>query len=252
MYSKEIIQLATQLKESDLNLSQISRQMGIDRATIREWFSENKRYAAKNSNSKNNDFFDRFEENKEVRKAYYYLLGQYLGDGHISRNSRTYRIRISATKKYSDIIEEIKNAIRLVLPSNKIYEIHSKGCVVITSNSNHLPEIFPHCGDGKKHERLIELREWQMKHLDENSKYLARGLFHSDGCFYNKNNRKWYVFSNCSSDIHEIFQHCLKVNNIHYNQTQNKPRINQTISWNTLIYRKAEIDKAYEFLGEKS
>ena len=252
MYSNEIIQLAKKLKELGLNLNQISNKIAVSRATLREWFSENKKYVSKNTMSRDNDFFNRFEESDNVRQAYYYILGQYFGDGCVSKNGRAFSLRISATKKYSKIIDEIEKAMKIVLPNNKVYKSKSgENCLVVTVNSKHLPEIFPHCGNGKKHERKIELTEWQLKYFEENSKWLARGLFHSDGCLYSKNDRKWYVFSNCSTDIHNIYQRCLQFNSIYYNYSNKQRSVNESASWNTLIYRKNEIEKAYAFLGEK-
>lgn len=256
MYDNKAIETAKKLKDSGYNLSQISNQIGVSRSTLRDWFSEGKRYIPKKAECRNDDFFRRFEDSKEVREAYYYILGQYLGDGCISPNSRTYRLRISATIKYANIITTIKKSLQLILPHNSIYETVSNGCTAVTINSNSLPEIFPQHGIGRKHEREIKLVEWQLKYLEENSKHLARGLFHSDGCRYafSKDNldRCFYSFVNCSTDIHQIYQECLKLNNILFTVNDKVIKQGNSPAWSTLIYRKSEVDKAFAFLGEKS
>lgn len=203
------------------------------------------------STTKNNDFFERFESSSEIRRAYYYLLGQYLGDGHISKNSRTMALRISATSKYQGIIREIMESMELILPCNKVYISNKTGCKSVTINSNHLPILFPQHGEGAKHTRKIELVEWQVKYLEENSKYLARGLFHSDGSYYG-NDRKFYNFTNCSLDIHIIYQKCLELNDVEFRFNSKKVSEKHSPAWVTVMYRKSEVDKAYQFLGEKT
>lgn len=252
MHSKETKNKATELNNSGLNISQISKMIGVDRSTIREWFAETKRYIKTKPINDEANFFERFESCSDLRAAYYYLLGQYLGDGSISRNSRTYALRIFATDKYVNIIDEIVNSMLMVLPCNRVYVTDKKGCKVVTINSNILPKLFPQHGIGKKHTRKIELTEWQLKYLDENSKYLARGLFQSDGCRYKLEYGNAYNFSNVSIDIHEIFQKCLLLNGIYYTFNESKARGNSSSIWNTNIYRKLEVEKAYAFLGEKS
>ena len=57
MHTKETIESARELKGNGLNLSQISRELGVSRSTLREWFSENKRYVRKNKPRTDDDFF---------------------------------------------------------------------------------------------------------------------------------------------------------------------------------------------------
>lgn len=252
MHSSETRTKATELKNSGLNISQISKTLGVDRSTIRDWLAETKRYTSTTQINNHADFFEKFESCSNLRAAYYYLLGQYLGDGYISRNGRTYALRIFSDNEYAGIIEEIHNAMLIVLPCNRVYITNKTGCKVVTINSNALPTIFPQHGVGKKHSRKIELTGWQSKYLDENSKNLARGLFQSDGCRYKLEYGYAYNFSNVSTDIQNIFQKCLMINGIHYTCTKSKARGNSSIIWNTNIYRKFDVENAYAFLGEKS
>ena len=84
------------------------------------------------------------------------------------------------------------------------------------------PYAFPQHGKGKKHERPIELTDWQLKITHEYPRELIRGLIHSDGCrTINRfcvdlpvgGRRQYeyvrYFFSNLSADIRGIFvAHC--------------------------------------------
>jgi Helix-turn-helix domain len=70
--------------------------------------------------------------------------------------------------------------------------------------------MFPQHGPGKKHERPIELAEWQWGLVRERPDLLLRGLLHSDGCrFINTGRGGWahprYSFMNRSADIRAIF-----------------------------------------------
>jgi hypothetical protein len=48
---------------------------------------------------------------------YAYLLGVYLGDGHISRGARTYCLRFFLDGAYPGIVEACCNALAAVRPS---------------------------------------------------------------------------------------------------------------------------------------
>ncbi|HSV37444.1 MAG TPA: hypothetical protein VLI04_01675 [Nocardioidaceae bacterium] len=50
------------------------------------------------------------------------------------------------------------------------------------SNWKHWPCLFPQHGPGRKHERSLELTEWQRQIIQEHPAAFLRGLFHSDGC----------------------------------------------------------------------
>ena len=53
--------------------------------------------------------------------AYAYLLGVYLGDGHISPQPReVYRLLVSCDAAYPGLIDETADAMRRVLPANKV------------------------------------------------------------------------------------------------------------------------------------
>ena len=81
---------------------------------------------------------------------------------------------------------------------------------------------FPQHGPGRKHERRIELTDWQLELTRAHPGALVRGLIHSDGCrTVNRFTTRLpsgrvkeyayprYFFSNESADIRAIFcDHC--------------------------------------------
>jgi hypothetical protein len=88
-----------------------------------------------------------------------------------------------------------------------------RGCTDVKSTSKHWPCLFPQHGPGRKHERKIELADWQRAIAARYPDHLARGLIHSDGCRFTnrvrrplKDGDKWYeypryMFKNESADI---------------------------------------------------
>jgi hypothetical protein len=52
--------------------------------------------------------------------AYSYLLGMYLGDGHLTQFARTLRLQVYLASGYPGIIGECVRAIRRVMPLNRV------------------------------------------------------------------------------------------------------------------------------------
>jgi len=149
-----------------------------------------------------------------LRQApYTYLLGLYLGDGCLAAHPRdVYRLRISCASAYPELIRRCEQAITEVLPV-KVNRVRRQGCFEVYSFSKHWPCLFPQHGPGRKHERKIELTEWQQALVDLDPRPLLRGLLHSDGCrvlnWVNGTPYPWvngtpyprYHFSNVSKEI---------------------------------------------------
>jgi len=153
----------------------------------------------------------------EPAGEYAYLLGLYLGDGHIvhpgGRSKAVWRLSVSCADDWPGLVRECARAMRAVRPDNRVALRQRQGCVEVSSLSRHWPCLFPQHGPGKKHDRLIELADWQQVIVDEYPGDFARGLFHSDGYRgMNRVRRRWgdrdqwfeyprYLFSNKSEDI---------------------------------------------------
>ena len=202
-------------------------------------------------------FYNNLRDNLEYRSAYYYILGQYLGDGCISetKNKRTLKLRIACCDKYPGIISELTEKFNIVFPANSVIKIKNLGCFEIAVYNKFLPSIFPQHGSGEKHNRKIELSELQEKYICY--KELARGLFHSDGSYYPTKDKSgkihhFYNFTNCSEDIHNIFKRCLESENIYSRRNIKTIDKCYTPAWVTTISRTAQVELAYNFLGHKT
>ncbi|WP_329216279.1 helix-turn-helix domain-containing protein [Streptomyces sp. NBC_01485] len=151
--------------------------------------------------------------------AYSYLLGLYLGDGHISHYSehRVPNLMITCTESWSGLMDECERAMRAVFPDNSVCRVRRTGCRNVKVYSKHLHCLFPQHGPGKKHERLIALDPWQQAVVDAHPWEFIRGLIHSDGCRITNwttrmvaGERKRYeypryFFANKSDDIRRLF-----------------------------------------------
>jgi hypothetical protein len=194
------------LAAEGLNNFEIARRTGIPRGTIRVW------RAGRLPN------FERTPATCTVcagnplalpQVPYTYLLGLYLGDGSLAAHPRgVYRLRITCANRYPELIRSCERAMGEVLP-NKVYRVAKVGCCDVSSYSKHWPCLFPQHGPGRKHERRIELTEWQQDLVDLDPRPLLRGLLHSDGCrvlnWVNGTPYPRYHFSNHSPDIRAIF-----------------------------------------------
>ncbi|MFD7401309.1 helix-turn-helix domain-containing protein [Streptomyces sp. NPDC059866] len=155
--------------------------------------------------------------------AYSYLLGLYLGDGHISHYSghRVPNLMIACTESWPGLMDDCEKAMSTVFPHNSVCRVRKTGCRNVKVYSKHLPCLFPQHGPGKKHERRILLEPWQQEIVDAHPWDFIRGLIHSDGCRITNwttrmvgGERKRYeypryFFSNKSDDIRRLFTDAL-------------------------------------------
>jgi hypothetical protein len=115
--------------------------------------------------------------------AYAYLLGLYLGDGHIARNKRgVYVLSIFQDNAYRGLIEECRTVIEAVKPRARPHLSAKPGCTAVQAYSTHWPCLFPQHGPGVKSKRPIILEDWQRELVEIDPRPFLRGLFFSDGC----------------------------------------------------------------------
>jgi hypothetical protein len=187
------------------------------------------------------------------RGAYLYLLGQYLGDGCISRMRRTWVLRIATCNAYPDIRDEVVAAIN-ALVDNPVHFVTRDGCTSVQTITKQWLHLFPQHGPGRKHERPILLEPWQVEMVDADPRPLIRGLIHSDGC----RTTNWttrtvggttkryeyprYFFSNRSDDIRAIFTGALDRLGIAWRQNQ---------PWSISVARRDAVAALDRFVGPK-
>src|SRR3954471_24918878 len=92
-----------QLVKLGFNDREISRRTGIPRGTVRDW-RRGRRPNFDRIHFAHGRHTDGVRLRVNQEEAYAYLLGLYLGDGHITRMQRTYRLRICLDSAYPGIV----------------------------------------------------------------------------------------------------------------------------------------------------
>ena len=114
--------------------------------------------------------------------SYAYLLGLYLGDGHITRGPRdVYVLAIACSDDWPGLMAAARQAMSAVMPTSSVSFARQTGCTMVKSYSKHWTCLFLQHGPGRKHQRKIQLEQWQDAIVREFPGEFARGLFHSDG-----------------------------------------------------------------------
>jgi hypothetical protein len=204
------------LANAGLSDYEIGRRLGITRSTVNNWRRR------KGWPSKQPPECTRFIVRDP--STYVYLLGVYLGDGHlVSTGQRAWRLGVYCDGRYVSVLAEIRCAIQACSPGvNVCLNKASENGVGLFASSPIWRSAFPQHGPGRKHERPIELEPWQRNITHAHPEMLLRGLIHSDGCrCINRFRTKLpsgriaqyeyprYFFSNLSTDIKRIFcEHC--------------------------------------------
>lgn len=174
MHSDLVRNQALTLLESGQSLSDVSRDLGVSRAALREWHHGKPRRMQPHGCPRCSDI-------ALDTSAYSALLGYYLGDGHISPVRSYYALRISCDSALPGIVDDVEATIHAVRPSGKVFRVSAPGTQVVHSNWKHWPCLFPQHGPGRKHMRAIVLHDWQCDIVLEHPAEFLRGLFHSDG-----------------------------------------------------------------------
>jgi hypothetical protein len=217
MYPANTVDLAKLLSSLGILDRENAAICGVSVGAIRHWRAGNRR-ADPSITRQSPPICPRCHGRALNAEAYAYLLGLYLGDGHITRSRRTHVLWLACSDAWPGLLAQAKRTVSLVMPSSRVFCASPRGvaCTYVKSVSKHWTCLFPQHGPGRKHERKIELEPWQQEIVDSYPGDFARGLFHSDGCrLINrvrrpvKNGDRWYeypryLFVNRSADIHRL------------------------------------------------
>ncbi|MFU8853464.1 helix-turn-helix domain-containing protein [Micromonospora sp. SL1-18] len=215
MYPPEIRARARRLYLAGATVAEAARAVGVSYPTVRHWCKIQPE--PRQQGTALRCFRCRPEvDNLTDPAAYAYLLGLYLGDGHLVMSARVPVLRISCSNTWPGLIDACDQAMRAVL-ATKVQRVQQQGCVNVQSYGNHWPCLLPQHGPGMKHKRPIVLADWQRGIVAAHPGDLLRGLFHSDGCRFSNRVRvrgkeyvyPRYMFTNKSTDIMGLCQSSL-------------------------------------------
>lgn len=217
-----------------LNDCAIARLTGVPRTTVRDW-RRAERWAQQPQRCGTLD---------SDSCALCYLVHHHRG---------VYRLTVTLDAKYPSIVSECREAIEAVMPRGRVgIQFRFGGtCAWVSNSSKQWPCLLPQHGQGKKHERRIELAPWQQKVIDVHGKPFLRGLIHSDGCRSTNTVRHGsrtyayprYTFSNRSDDIRQIFCDTCDLLGVEWRVMN---------AWNISVARRASVALLDEFIGPKT
>lgn len=260
MYDRQTVERVLALSREGHIDREISRICDIPMSTIGHWRRGERRRSPDPANPVTHD--RRFKRDcprcfdRELPlAAYAYLLGLYLGDGHITHARRgVLRLAIYCCDGWPGLMDAAEAALAAVMPGSIVGRRQRRGCTAVGSTSKHWACLFPQHGPGPKHKRKIALEAWQQEIVAEFSEEFIRGLIHSDGCRGinrvrrpGKDGDRWYeypryFFSNASDDIRDLFTEALDRLGIAWKQANTR-----IIS----VARKEAVARLDEFVGPR-
>lgn len=260
MHDEEIVQRARTLMEAGLTVREVAQTCGISTAAVRKWrYGTRRRTPDPSAPGRHDGRIKRdcprcFARSLD-RQSYAYLLGLYLGDGHIVATSKgCYRLTITCCATWPGLIDATEQSMARAMPQSKVNRRSVTGAIDVNSQSKHWPCLFPQHGPGRKHTRKIELAVWQQEIVDQCTEEFVRGLIHSDGCRTTNRVRKrlkdgdrWYEyprynFTNVSVDIQRLFTDALDRLGVAWTQMNAK---------NISVARRGAVARLDEFVGPK-
>ncbi|MBE2997287.1 helix-turn-helix domain-containing protein [Nocardiopsis sp. HNM0947] len=267
MYSRKIVDKALALHTEGWTQQRIASTCGVSQRAVSHWINSRRRNLA--TELKRIGYCPRCSTAMIHEEAYAYLLGAYLGDGHITEFKRKpglFVLWITYDSAYPQLVTYCHAAMGAVFPV-KPFTVQRKGCTAIKAYSKHWACIFPQHGPGKKHERTIALEPWQQSIVDAHPEALVRGLIHSDGCrLINRVRKKLgsgdvthykyyeyprYQFVNTSSGIVDILLRALDRLNIDWKLHVSKREPVYQDAYIVSISRKEAVARMDSFIGAK-
>ncbi len=144
------------------------------------------------------------------KKLQAYIIGVALGDGNLSNpNGRATRLCITCDRKYPRLIRKMRNAIKLLLPKNKVsLQRRHRTFLDISCYSNYWPKLLGwNAKKGSKFSQKVSIPCW----IKRNKQYIVeclRGLFETDGSIYLDRGYKMVMFTsiipNLANDVYNL------------------------------------------------
>jgi hypothetical protein len=252
VHPETTIDTALEFAAAGLHATEIGRRLGISKSTVQYWCRGGRRQPRTDRGPQR---CPRCHGEPLESAVYAYLLGTYLGDGHITTPTPNSAVlAIYCSDDWPGVSEEVERAMRAVVPQCRVSRAARTGCHAWRSPSRHWLCLFPQHGPGAKHSRPIVLEPWQRTIADQHPGPLLRGLFHSDGCRTLNGTQKLtgnglvryeyprYLFSNKSEDILAFCEDALDRLDISHRRARR-----DMVS----VARRAAVARLDEFVGPK-
>jgi hypothetical protein len=142
MYPRSTVELALLLSRLGVVDRENALICGVSVRTIRHW-----RYGTRRNAATVRPRCPRCDGKALNEDAYAYLLGLYLGDGHLTHGRRdVYALNVKCSNSWPGLTAAAQAAMAAVMPTSKVFCVSRPGCVEVKSTSTHWPCLFPHTG----------------------------------------------------------------------------------------------------------
>jgi hypothetical protein len=207
VHSPHVHHEALALHAAGHSLTDICRRLGLSRNTVASWLY-GRRARQTTIDTERCPRCDRPPRPIDDPAAYAYLLGQYLGDGHLLMTRKVPLLTVSCDLNYLGVIHDVSTAM-VQCGAGTVGFQEQRGCISVRSSWRHWPCLLPQHGPGPKHRRSLDLANWQNTIVERHADRFIRGLFHSDGSRFINRVRHGeriyeyprYMFVNKSPDI---------------------------------------------------
>ncbi|MFJ6729144.1 helix-turn-helix domain-containing protein [Streptomyces sp. NPDC091281] len=255
LHGTDVRHQALTLLRDGVRNSDVARRLNVPAGTVSYW-KHLDRARRGETGGRHEPQCPRCHDRPLDEPAYSYLLGLYLGDGHISDypGQGAPSLMVTCAESWPGLMDLCELAMRAVFPGNSVCRVQRSGCRNLKLYSRHLPCMFPQHGPGKKHERIIELAGWQQAIVDAHPWEFVRGLLHSDGCRLTNwttrvvqgERRRYeyprYFFTNVSGDIRRLYTDTLDRLGVAWRQAN---------AQNVSVARKADVALLDAHVGPK-
>ncbi|QNS06837.1 helix-turn-helix domain-containing protein [Streptomyces xanthii] len=258
-HSTEVRQRALILLRGGAKNADVARELNIPAGTVGAWKHKDRARRGECPGA-HKPTCPRCDGRPMDLAGYAYLLGQYLGDGHISHYAghRAPTLRITCADSWPGVSRETERAMRAIFPENRVNQVSKVGCHDLKVVSKHLPCLFPQHGPGMKHTRKITLEPWQQEIVNAYPWEFVRGLIHSDGCrtmnwttrLVGGERKRYeyprYFFTNKSDCIRQLFTDTLDALGLTWTHCTRHGN-----PYNISVARKADVDLLDIHVGPK-
>jgi hypothetical protein len=143
MYPPITVEIAKTLSDLGILDRENAAICGVSVAAIRHWRRGSRRSGGRRSGGRRNSGGDaprcpRCHDRALDESAYAYLLGLYLGDGHLTLGRKgVWALSITCCDGWAGLMAQARLAMSTVMPSSKVFAVARTGCTEIKSTSKH-------------------------------------------------------------------------------------------------------------------
>jgi hypothetical protein len=143
MYPRATVNMALRLSAIGILDQENARICGVSIAAIRHWRCGRRR-SPHGTAAQRRANCPRCHGRAMDESAYAYLLGLYLGDGHITRGRRdVFVLSLFCSDAWPGLIAAARCALSAVMPASGVFCVQRQGCMEVNSTSKHWPCLSP-------------------------------------------------------------------------------------------------------------